>query len=506
MHDTCAKPALDISRHREYPHARPASGSTSHRGGHPKRSGARKTVLMTAGFKDPDLRIIGPGGVSAADLVAMAADLSMVIDGKDIIRDIANGLGDALSARLDTWRGKSVESVVDAGSRPALKRMLRAVRSGGRPGRFDLVHELGDGEQLSIQYGAAPIGGDSVILIGRDTGPLADLRARLIDNRQTLEERAAQQRQAEAQYRLIFEAAAEAMAIIDAGTGRIRDANSRAVQMLGGTGRINGRKLTTLLTKASRAAAQAMLAQVQASGAPARASVEGFDSGAQLELSAELFRAGDLRLMLLKIADAAEAQTPTGEAALVDLVRDAPEGVLLTDSDGRIQWVNEAFLALAQVPVAARVLGRPIDDFFSWSTLELDVLFANAHRHGQVPRVEGTVRGALGQTVDVELSVIDMPQRVPPGYGIVMRPRAEGGERGTRAGGDLTSIGEDLIALIGKVPMKDLVRDATDVLERMCIEAALRLTGNNRASAARVLGLSRQALYLKLDRYGIDDA
>jgi DNA-binding NtrC family response regulator len=53
--------------------------------------------------------------------------------------------------------------------------------------------------------------------------------------------------------------------------------------------------------------------------------------------------------------------------------------------------------------------------------------------------------------------------------------------------------------------MKDLVRDTTDVIERMCIEAALKLTGNNRASTARVLGLSRQALYLKMNRFGIVD-
>lgn len=44
-----------------------------------------------------------------------------------------------------------------------------------------------------------------------------------------------------------------------------------------------------------------------------------------------------------------------------------------------------------------------------------------------------------------------------------------------------------------------------DVIERMCIEAALKLTGDNRASAARVLGLSRQALYLKMNRFGITD-
>ena len=53
--------------------------------------------------------------------------------------------------------------------------------------------------------------------------------------------------------------------------------------------------------------------------------------------------------------------------------------------------------------------------------------------------------------------------------------------------------------------LKGLVREATDVIERLCIEAALKLTSDNRASAAEMLGLSRQSLYVKLRRYGLGD-
>jgi DNA-binding NtrC family response regulator len=49
------------------------------------------------------------------------------------------------------------------------------------------------------------------------------------------------------------------------------------------------------------------------------------------------------------------------------------------------------------------------------------------------------------------------------------------------------------------------VREATDIIERLCIEAALQLNDNNRASTADMLGLSRQSLYVKLHRYGIED-
>ena len=64
---------------------------------------------------------------------------------------------------------------------------------------------------------------------------------------------------------------------------------------------------------------------------------------------------------------------------------------------------------------------------------------------------------------------------------------------------------EHLTELIGRVSLKDLVRQSTDVIERLCIEAALKMTGDNRASAAEMLGLSRQSFYVKLRRYGLGD-
>jgi DNA-binding NtrC family response regulator len=63
----------------------------------------------------------------------------------------------------------------------------------------------------------------------------------------------------------------------------------------------------------------------------------------------------------------------------------------------------------------------------------------------------------------------------------------------------------DFSELVGRVPLKELIREAADVIEVMCIEAALRQTDNNRASAAELLGLSRQSLYLKLRRHGLAD-
>ena len=65
---------------------------------------------------------------------------------------------------------------------------------------------------------------------------------------------------------------------------------------------------------------------------------------------------------------------------------------------------------------------------------------------------------------------------------------------------------EQITGRVGRVPLKQLVRESTDVIEALCIEAALKLTQDNRAAAAELLGLSRQSLYTKLRRFDIGDS
>ena len=60
---------------------------------------------------------------------------------------------------------------------------------------------------------------------------------------------------------------------------------------------------------------------------------------------------------------------------------------------------------------------------------------------------------------------------------------------------------EALAELVGRVPLRDIVGETTELIEKLCIEAALQLTQDNRATAAEILGLSRQSLYVKLRQY-----
>jgi DNA-binding NtrC family response regulator len=62
---------------------------------------------------------------------------------------------------------------------------------------------------------------------------------------------------------------------------------------------------------------------------------------------------------------------------------------------------------------------------------------------------------------------------------------------------------QSVVELVGNATLKDIVADTTDVIEKMCIETAVELTGNNRVAAAEMLGLSRQSLYVKLRKFDL---
>ena len=64
---------------------------------------------------------------------------------------------------------------------------------------------------------------------------------------------------------------------------------------------------------------------------------------------------------------------------------------------------------------------------------------------------------------------------------------------------------EQLRELVGRLALKDIVRESADLIEKLCIEAALDVSGDNRAAAAQLLGLSRQGLYSKLRRHGLGE-
>jgi transcriptional regulator PpsR len=187
------------------------------------------------------------------------------------------------------------------------------------------------------------------------------------------------------------------------------------------------------------------------------------------------------------------------------VVESAPDGFVVTDPKGQILIANAAFLDLIQLPNEAQARGESIERWLGRPGVDLSVLMSNLRQHGSVKLFATTLRGEDGSSIEVEISGVSVPHGDQPCLGFMIR---NVGWRLSPHGSSSKEVPrsmEQLTELVGRVPLKDLVQESTDLIEKLCIEAALQLTQDNRASAAEMLGVSRQSLYMKLHRYGLGD-
>jgi len=173
----------------------------------------------------------------------------------------------------------------------------------------------------------------------------------------------------------------------------------------------------------------------------------------------------------------------------------------------RILRANAAFVELVDAASEEQLGGHSLTRFLGRPGIDLDLIAGQMEKDGVARNVTSVVRNLSGTAEEpVEISAVatgDDKQGDARHFGFVIRPVGRRLREVAGAGEDLPRSVEELTDLVGRMPLKDIVRESTDLIERLCIEAALLYTSDNRASAAEILGLSRQSLYSKLNRYGL---
>ena len=446
-------------------------------------------------------------------IVASANDLAIVVDRQGIVHDVAAENDQDILSYAREWIGTPWIDTVTVESRPKIESILRGPSS-GKPSRWRQVNHPSGSEELDIPilYRAFGIGDPGYKLImGRDLRPLSALQQQLVDVQQSIERDYSRLYHAETRYRMLFQMASEAIIISDTGTGNIVEANPAAGRLLSKpTNKIIGSSLTSMFSKKHTDELTALQARLRAAGKSEdlRSETRG---GVPVNMSATFLRREDASLCLVRLHHVGSSQAPeiesNGKSAVLDVIERSPDSFVVTDLNGRIMAVNEAFIELCQVASEIQMINQPLDQWLGRPGVDVEVLRKNLRQRGEIRHFATRITPEFGAPTDVELSAVAVDHADQPCLGFVIRHVLRRNHApGTSVSQPLGRTLEQMTELVGQVPMKDLVRETTDMIERMCIEAALKLTTNNRASAADMLGLSRQSLYVKLNRYGIGDA
>jgi transcriptional regulator PpsR len=449
-------------------------------------------------------------------LVTAATDIALVVDGQGVVRDLAVG-NDELSreARFSSWIGKPWIETVTIESRPKVEELIRDASAKTAPRWRQVNHpSTQGGADLPVRYSALNMGANGRILaVGRELRSMSVLQQRLVDAQQSMEREYSRLRFAETRYRQLFQMASEAVIIAEAQTLKIIEANPVAVQLLGKDAkRIIGRQLYDFVDPKSLAAARALAQSIRATGRPEQARVQFIghkSSKPGVLVSASLFRQEHAAHLLIRLIPDSAGAADSGAKAMATLqrvVENMPDGFVVVGHDQRILTVNSAFLELAQLASAEQARGEPLDRWLGRSAVDLNVLRSNLSEHGTVRHFSTIMRGEYGAAEDVEVSAVSVVEGEQPCIGLTIRSVGRRLASDSFAGRELPKSVKQLTGLVGQVPLKNLVRETTDLIERLCIEAALELVRDNRASAAEMLGLSRQSLYVKLRRYGLGES
>lgn len=444
---------------------------------------------------------------SAAALLAVTGDIALVMDGAGVIRDVALlQQGDTPFEHATQWIGKPWSDTVTTESRAKVDTLVKEAVNQGVSKRRQVNHVMGDMVDVPVSYTTVKMGRDgSLVAVGRDMRHVSTLQQRLVEAQQAMERDYWRLRHVETRYRLLFQLASDGILVLDAGSLKVLDANAAAGQIFGDPAdRLIGRTLPFGMDGGAARILEDLLASARSAGRAGDVTMT-LHGGRDFHVSASCFRQESSTLLLLRFSAAdvpsASSNGVQSPSRLFDLLERSPDAFVVTDLEGEILTANRAFLDITELASEEQVRGTPLSTWIGRPGADFPVFTTMLKKHGVVRLMGTAARGRHGTQSEVEVSAVWVPEGEEPCIGFAIRDvgrRLASSPQGAR---DLTRAVEDLTSLVGKVSLRDLVRDTVDLVERHFIEAALELTNDNRTSAAEVLGVSRQSLYVKLRRH-----
>ncbi len=453
-------------------------------------------------FRAPEKGFGGFDASSFSKLAAASGDIALVMASDGRIIDVAFSHGDPTGTGQDAWIGRNWADLVNIDSKPKIAEMLESA-NGGAP-RWRQVNHPGNEGDVAVRYLTVGSGrAGNIVAIGNDMRAQAAMQQRLIQAQQSLERDYLKLRQAETRYRMLFDLDSEAVLIVEGDTRRIREANPAATALAKAKpGALVNRALTSLIHTGDHEALFAYLGLATVRDTPEPVQLRLASGKAIIALTATAFRQDRAPFFLVRISSDVGGQGADIQP-MRDMIERLPDAFVLTDARLSILSVNAAFVDMTGEVSAARVKGDSLGDYLGRSGIDADVIVEQLREYGNVRNFATVLRGRSGAMEEVEVSAVSAPGPDGDGFGFSIRSIARRARDLPPQPKDMPRSVEQLTELVGRMSLKDIVRESTDLIERLCIEAALEYTSDNRASAAEILGVSRQSLYSKLHRHGL---
>ena len=441
-------------------------------------------------------------------------DVTLLLDSSGVIREAS--VSKLLSEEsVDGWLGQSWKSTVPDFVEEKVRRIIDDTRESGVSAFRQISQRFPSGREVPIEYTTVLLGGRAGFLaLGKSLVAVAELQARFVATQQTLEREYWKTREIETRYRLVFENASDAVMLVRAGSMRIVEANPAAFEALGLNSATfdaaGGADLAAFVPPDEWAGVSTMIQRVLDHGqAPGILTHLGAQRRPWLARATTYKNEPGLLVMLQLVSTGplpAKASVPSTPSSLSveAIMHELPDGFVLLEEEGSIRQSNRAFARMVDMGSSGLVAGKRLERWVWRPGSDVQVLLKLLREHRVVRLFPTTLRSELGTEMQIEISGAVLPEQKPGLFGLLIR---EVGRRETSPArsASTTSLIDSIAEPVGRVPLRQLIRSTVDEVERHYVREALDLCRGNRTSAAEMLGLSRQTLYVKLERYGLDE-
>jgi transcriptional regulator PpsR len=449
--------------------------------------------------------LLSPSAIG--EMLSASASIAIVVAPDGRIEDVAYRSRDLALINADSWVGRSFVEIVTPESAQKINDMLAEVAERGVSRRRQVNHNAPSMEDLPVDYVMVrPDGMAGAVALGTELRRQLELQQQLINTQIDLERRNREITEKAARYRAQFKLSETATLVVGGSDLRIADANAAAAAFFETTEKkLEGSAIGALFDPGQRAGIQEHMTAARFSGDHATLQTL-LANGRMAQVSIRPFReTSTVNLLVTFHSEDKPVTQADGRRAESQALALVPEACVMIADDGAVIEVNSHFVDMAGLTGRTQALDRNISDWIGASPVDMNVLLTRLRKLGTVRRFSSILNDNQGASRPVILSAAmhDIAGKARIVMTVTDNARNDSHFR-LQPSGDI-SAASDFSELIGRVPLKELIRDAADIIEKMCIEAALKQTGNNRASAADLLGLSRQSLYMKLRRYGLED-
>ncbi len=447
----------------------------------------------------------------AASLLALSVDLVLVMNGSGVIESVFNG-SKSIANNTQSLIGKKWLDTVAIDSQPKVNALLKTSEDESEQKWRQVNQEIEGSPSLPIQFSTIYFPkANKLIAIGKDLSSIATLQQKLVESQQEIERDYANLHSIQNRYIQLFNNIDQAYLIVDSQTLKILEVNKSAGFLVGDLKKIQGKLFTNLFPTKDYEAIQAYLSDSKSGimQSSIQSTLENLKEN--VEISSVLLREGNQNICLVSIKPRSKSIQISNlneqTSLLTQAIEDFQDGFIVCSTSGVILTTNSAFVAMSQSAQKENILGKSLDLWLGRTSIDLKIILGTVREYGSIKDYATTITADDGSSpLEAQISAVSFISGKLSAIGISIHQISKTVQQPSANSENLGKNAKELTQLVGKVPLKQIVTETTDIIEKLCILAALDLTMSNRASAAELLGLSRQGLYIKMRRFGIVDS